>query len=232
MNLGVCVSTSWIQEQTDIKGTATDAVLTLAAISVQPELKSRIRDADQGDEQHQRYRELARTNPASTFKENEDGLLYFNQRVCVLEQGGLRREILQEAHESGYTIHPGEVKMYRDLRTQFWWPNMKKDVSEFVARCITCQQVKAERRKIAGLLYPNSRAQMKFQIITMDFITGLPRTQKRYDSIWVIVDTLTKVAHFIPLRNPTSGGELAELFLQYQFKYHGVPETIISDRDT
>ena len=232
MNLGVCVSLEWIQRQSTTEEIPTDNLLTLAAITVRSDLKARLGTTSQEDALILKYRELARNQPGSRFKEGGDGLLYFDNRICVPDQTELRNEILTEAHESGYTIHPGEVKMYKDLRALFWWPNMKKEVAEFVARCIVCQQVKAERKKIAGLLYPNSRAQEKFQIITMDFITGLPRTRRKHDSIWVIVDTLTKIAHFIPLTTTTSGRDLATLFFDYQFKYHGCPETIISDRDT
>ncbi|KAJ1692761.1 hypothetical protein LUZ63_009459 [Rhynchospora breviuscula] len=239
MNLGVGISSEGCHEKArlsdnkgSVRNTEANALIVLTAMVVQPDLRARIRMAIDADPKCKKFQEHARTNETSRFKLNDEGLLCFDDRVCVPENTELRKEILSEAHESGYTIHPGEVKMYKDLRRYFWWPNMKKDVSEFVAKCMVCQQVKADRKKIPGLLYPNSRAQEKFQIITMDFVTGLPRTVKRYEAIWVIVDTLTKIAHFIPLKAEVSGRELAELFFRYQIKYHGCPETIISDRDT
>ena len=108
---------------------------------------------------------------------------------------------------------------------------MKRNVQSYVEKCQVCQQVKADRRKKAGLLRPLELPTRKFESITMDFVTGFPRTVGRYDSIWVIVDRLTKIAHFIPLRIETSGRELADLFMKYQFKYHGCSRSIISDRD-
>jgi len=143
----------------------------------------------------------------------------------------LKNLILSEAHDSGYTIHPGEVKMYQDLKRYFWWPKMERNVQNYVEKCQVCQQVKADRRKKAGLLRPLEIPMRKFESITMDFVTGFPRTVGRYDAIWVIVDRLMKIAHFIPLRIETSGRELADLFLQYQFKYHGCSRHIVSDRD-
>ena len=121
--------------------------------------------------------------------------------------------------------------MYQDLKQHLWWPKMKRNVQNYVEKCQVCKQVKADRRKKAGLLRPLEIPMRKFESITMDFVTGFPRTVGRYDAIWVIVDRLTKIAHFIPLRIETSGRELADLFLKYQFKYHGCSRNIISDRD-
>ena len=108
---------------------------------------------------------------------------------------------------------------------------MKREVQRYVEKCQICQQVKADRRRKAGLLRPLEIPTRKFESITMDFVSGFPRTVGRYNTVWVIVDRLTKIAHFIPLRIETSGQELAELFLKYQFKYHGCSRNIISDRD-
>ena len=112
----------------------------------------------------------------------------------------IRKLILQEAHDSPYSIHPGNTKMYLDLKERFWWIEMKKDIAEYVAVCDVCQRVKAEHQKPAGLLQPMPIPELKWDKLGMDFITGLPRTQSGYDSIWVVVDRLTKVAHFIPVK--------------------------------
>ncbi|KAL0426180.1 UNVERIFIED_CONTAM: hypothetical protein Slati_2792800 [Sesamum latifolium] len=97
-------------------------------------------------------------------------------------------------------MHPGTVKMYLNLRPYYWWQTMKKDVAEFVAKCMTRQQVKAEHQAPAGKLRPLSIPKWKWEKITMDFIVGLPRTLRKHDAIWVIVDRLTKSAHFLPIR--------------------------------
>jgi hypothetical protein len=108
---------------------------------------------------------------------------------------------------------------------------MKTEIAEFVARCIVCQQVKIEHQKPAGLLQPLEIPEWKWEQITMDFVSGLPRTKKGYDSIWVIVDGLTKSAHFIPVKTTYKTPKFAELFIEQIVKLHGVPLSIVSDRD-
>ncbi|WVZ84782.1 hypothetical protein U9M48_031771 [Paspalum notatum var. saurae] len=107
---------------------------------------------------------------------------------------------------------------------------MKRAVAEFVAVCDTCQRVKAEHQRPAGLMQPLKIPEWKWEEISMDFIVGLPRTQKGYNSIWVVVDRLTKVAHFIPVNTTYSGARLAELYISRIVCLHGVPKRIISDR--
>ena len=95
--------------------------------------------------------------------------------------------------------------MYQDLKQNYWWSGMKKDIGEYVALCDTCQRVKAEHQRPAGLLQPLKIPEWKWDEISMDFIVGLPRSQRGYDSIWVVVDRLTKVAHFIPVKTTYRG---------------------------
>ena len=90
--------------------------------------------------------------------------------------------------------------MYHDLRKVFWWESLKKDIAEFVDKCPNCQKVKAEHQKPGGLLEEIQLPTWKWEDINMDFVVGLPRTQKQYESIWVIVDRLTKSTHFIPVK--------------------------------
>jgi hypothetical protein len=113
-------------------------------------------------------------------------------------------KILREAHESAYSIHTGGNKMYHDLNATYWWYGMKRDVAEYVVLCDTCQRVKAEHQRPADLLQPLQVPEWKWKEIDMDFIVGLLRTQLGYDSIWVIMDRLTKVAHFIPVKTTYS----------------------------
>jgi hypothetical protein len=102
----------------------------------------------------------------------------------------LCQQILDEAHLSRYSIHPGSNKMYQDLKQRFWWTKMKIEIARYVARCDICQRVKAVHLKSAGPLQPLPIPAWKWEDISMDFIVGLPKTSKGYDSIWVIVDLI------------------------------------------
>jgi hypothetical protein len=122
--------------------------------------------------------------------------------------------------------------MYQDLKTLYWWYDMKRDVAEYVALCDTCQRVKAEHQRPAGLLQPLKVPEGKWEEISMDFIVGLPRTQGGHDYIWVIVDRFTKVAHFIPVKTTYTGARLAEMYMAQIVCLHGVPKKIVSNRGT
>ncbi|GKC20278.1 putative reverse transcriptase domain-containing protein [Tanacetum coccineum] len=103
---------------------------------------------------------------------------------------------MDEAYKSKYSIHPGADKMYYDLRDRYWWPRIKKDIVEYVSKCLTCLKVKAEHQNTSGLLQQHEIPTWKWEGIAMDFVTKLPRTSSGHDTIWVIVDRLTKSAHF------------------------------------
>ncbi|GJR32486.1 putative reverse transcriptase domain-containing protein [Tanacetum coccineum] len=107
---------------------------------------------------------------------------------------------MHESHKSKYSIHPSSDKMYQDLKKLYWWPNMKTIIAEYVGKCLTCSRVKAECQKPSGLLVQLEIPMWKWEIITMDFVIKLPKTSNGHDTIWVIVDRLTKSAHFIPTR--------------------------------
>uniref|UniRef100_A0A2N9G313 RNA-directed DNA polymerase n=1 Tax=Fagus sylvatica TaxID=28930 RepID=A0A2N9G313_FAGSY len=143
----------------------------------------------------------------------------------------LKEEILSEAHNTGYTVHPGGTKMYRDLKGTFWWNNMKREIAGYVARCLVCQQVKIEHQRPGGLLQPLPIPEWKWEHISMDFVTGFPRTPSGNDSIWVIVDRLTKSAHFLAIKVGLSLEKLAKLYVNEIVRLHRVPVTIVSDRD-
>jgi hypothetical protein len=158
--------------------------------------------------------------------------LWYKGRIYVPNVKELKDKILCEAHESVYFIHPRGNKMYHDLKATYWWYSMKRDVAEYVALCDTCQRVKAEHQRPAGLLQPLQVPEWKWEEIAMNFIVGLPRTQSGYDSIWVIVNQLTKVAHFIPIKTTYSGLQLAELYMSRIVCLYGVPKKIVFDRGT
>ena len=121
--------------------------------------------------------------------------------------------------------------MYKDLRRTFWWPSLKRSIAQFVAKCLTCQQVKGESKKPGGELQPLEIPNWKWEDISMDFVSGLPRTRSRNDSIWVIVDRLAKSAHFLPVRKTNDLSSLAMLYLKEIVRLHGAPCSIVSDRD-
>jgi hypothetical protein len=106
---------------------------------------------------------------------------------------------MDEAYCSRYSIHPETNKMYQDLKKSFWWTRMKREIARYVSECDTCQMVKADHLRAAGNLQPLSIPEWKWENICMDFIMGFPHTSRGYNSIWVIVDRLTKSAHFIPV---------------------------------
>jgi hypothetical protein len=153
--------------------------------------------------------------------------MWFKNRICVPEIKELRETILNEEHDSAYSIHPGSTKIYQDLKQRYWWYGMKKDVAAQVALCDTCQRVKAEYQRPAVLLQPLKVPEWKWEEIGMDFIVALLRTRDGYDSIWVIVDRLTKVAHFIPVKTTYTGVKLAELYNSRIVCLHRVPKKIV-----
>ena len=142
----------------------------------------------------------------------------------------LRKQILDEAHLSRYSIHPGSNKMYQDLKQQFWWTRMKRKIAKYASECDTCRRVKASHLRSAGPLQPLNIPSWKWEDISIDFIIGLPKTSKGYDSIWVIVDRLTKLAHFLPVKITHTAKQYAQLYMDRIVSLHGIPKTIISDR--
>ncbi|GJW89125.1 putative reverse transcriptase domain-containing protein [Tanacetum coccineum] len=133
------------------------------------------------------------------IKHRSDGALYYLDRIWVLLKGDVRTLIMDEAYNSKYSVHPRADKMYYDLRNMYWWPEMKKYITEGIA---------------------------------MDFVTKLPRTSSGHDTIWVIVDRLTKSAHFLPVREDYKMDRLARLYLNEIIARHGVPISFISDCDS
>ncbi|GJZ41629.1 putative reverse transcriptase domain-containing protein [Tanacetum coccineum] len=166
------------------------------------------------------------------IEHRSDGTLYYLDRIWVPLKGEVRTLIMDEAHKSKYSVHPGADKMYYDLRDRYWWPGMKKDIAEYVSKCLTCLKVKAEHQRPSGLLQQPEIPVWKWEGIAMDFVTKLPRTSSGHDTIWVIVDRLTKSAHFLPMREDYKMERLARLYLNEIVARHGVPISIISDRDS
>ncbi|KAJ9543976.1 hypothetical protein OSB04_023683 [Centaurea solstitialis] len=199
---------------------------------VHTSLKEDILKAQEEALREDRLKDETLHNLEGRFDLKTDGVRYFKGRVWVPKTGNLRELILKEAHESRYSIHPGADKMYKDLKEYYWWPGMKKDVASYVGRCLTCSKVKAENQKPSGLLQQPEIPEWKWERISMDLVTKLPRTAKGHDTIWVIVDRLTKSAHFLPIREDYKMDKLARIYIKEVVTRHGVPISIISDRDS
>jgi hypothetical protein len=120
--------------------------------------------------------------------------------------------------------------MYQDLKQNFWWTRMKREIAKYVLECDICQRIKASHLRTAGILQPLPIPSWKWEDITMDFIVGLPNTFLKHDSIWVIVDRLTKTAHFLPMHTTYNVKKYVEIYLDQIVRLHGIPKMIISNR--
>nr|GEV92139.1 putative reverse transcriptase domain-containing protein [Tanacetum cinerariifolium] len=150
------------------------------------------------------------------------------EQIRNTQSEAIKRKIVRAEN---YSIHPGSDKMYQDLKQLYWWPNMKADIATYVSKCLTCAKIKAEHQNPSGLLQQPKIPVWKWERITMDFIFGLSRTPSGYVSIWVIVDRLSKSAHFLPVKTTDSMEKLTQLYLKEIVCPHGVPMSIILDRD-
>jgi hypothetical protein len=166
---------------------------------------------------------------AEDYPLDEQDTVWLKEQICVLQDKALLEQIMREAHDSRYSIHPGSTKMYKDLNTRYWWKDMRRDIAHYVACCDTCSRVKIEHQKPAGLLKPLEIPVWKWEDISMDFVVVLPRTPRENDSIWVIVDRLTKVAHFVPIKTQHRTERLVELCVEHILRLHGAPKSIVSD---
>ncbi|GKA71425.1 putative reverse transcriptase domain-containing protein, partial [Tanacetum coccineum] len=161
-----------------------------------------------------------------------NGTLCLKNRSWIPCFGNLRALIMHESYKSKYSIHPGSDKMYQNFKKLYWWPNMKVEISTYVSKCMTCAKVKAEYQKPSSLLVQHVIPIWKWENITMDFVTKLPKTTSGQDTIWVIVDRLTKSAHFLPMKQTDTMKKLTRQYLKAVVSRHGVPVLIISDRDS
>ncbi|GJX93047.1 putative reverse transcriptase domain-containing protein [Tanacetum coccineum] len=160
-----------------------------------------------------------------------DGTLCLNGKSWLPCYGDLRILIMHESHKSKYYIHPGFDKMYQDMKKLYWWPNMKADIATYVSKCLTYAKVKAEHQRPSGLLVQPEIPQWKWDNITMDFVMKLPKSSQGYDTIWVIVNRLTKSAIFIPMRETGPMDKLVRMYLKEVVTRHGIPLSIICDHD-
>ncbi|EXC31837.1 Transposon Ty3-I Gag-Pol polyprotein [Morus notabilis] len=197
-----------------------------------PTLKQLVKQGQWHDEEHSEvWNQFQSGEQIEGWQISPEGFLIRKGKLVVLNDSDLRDAVLYEAHRSKFSIHLGSTKMYMDLKRQYWWRGMKRDVVNFVAKCSICKQVKADHQRPSGELQPLPIPDWKWDHVTMDFVTGLPRTQEGYDAVWVVVDRLTKTAHFIPIRADYKVPKLCRLYIERIVTLHGVPVSIVSDRD-
>ncbi|KAI3740310.1 hypothetical protein L2E82_30738 [Cichorium intybus] len=203
-----------------------------ACMSIVSRLPELIRTAQEEAGKAEHVKSERMVSYINQLEENSQRLKTFKGRVWVPKQGEARKLLLEDAHCSRYAIHPGSTKMYRTLKSLYWWPGMKRDIGRYVERCQTCLQVKSNHQKLYGEIQPLPVPKKKWDEVTMDFVTKLPRTPRGHDAIWVIVDRLTKSAQFIPIREDDKVSKLAKIYIDEVVCRHGVPSSIISDRDS
>ena len=161
----------------------------------------------------------------------EDGLLYTkDKRLYVPKWGNIIRNLIKECHDSKWAGHPGQRRTRALLESVYYWPQIRDDVETYVKTCLVCQQDKVEQHQPRGLLEPLPTAERPWESVTMDFIIGLPKSE-RYGSIIVVVDRFSKYATFIAASEDCTTEETTRLFLKNVVKYWGLPKFIISDRD-
>jgi hypothetical protein len=158
-----------------------------------------------------------------------DGLLYRASKLCV-PASSVRLMLLQEAHEGGLMGHFGVKKMEDVLAAHFFLPRLRRDVEHYVARCTTCNKAKS-RLNPHGLYLPLPVPSTPWEDASKDFILELPRTKRGSDSVFVVVDRFSKMAHFIPCHKIDNAAHIADLFFSNVVRLHGMPNTIVSDHD-
>lgn len=160
----------------------------------------------------------------------KSGIIYYKQRIWVGNYTSLQQRILQALRASAIGGHSGYEVTYKRIKRLFAWPRMKHDMKNFVSQCSVCQQAKSERVAYPGLLSPLPVPEGAWQVVTLDFIEGLPKSAS-YNSILVVVDKMSRYAHFLPLTNPFTAFQVAMVYMNNVFKLHGLPTAMVSDRD-
>ncbi|XP_042387466.1 uncharacterized protein LOC121979543 [Zingiber officinale] len=204
--------------------------LKLSALIVKSNLLDQIREGQMVDQQLTEWKRKDEEKGHAIYS-TVGGVVRYKDRIWVPKMGTLREDLMNEAHNTPYSTHPGSTKMYRDMKLLYWWPGMKKDIVKVVHECLTCQQVNTEHQRPAGLLEPLPIPVWKWEEVAMDFVVGLPTTPKGSNAVWVIVDRLTKSAHFLPVKTTFTMTQYAELYIKEVVRLHGIPVQIMSDRD-
>jgi hypothetical protein len=160
----------------------------------------------------------------------QEGLLFKDNQLCI-PKCSMRENLLKEKHSGGLVGHFGNDKMFAKLNESYFWPRMRADVKRFMDRCRISQHSKGKRHN-AGFYQPLPIPNRLWDEVSMEFILGLPRTQRGFDSIFVVVDRFSKMAHFIPCQKTSDATHIANLFFKEEIRLHSLPRSIVSDRDT
>jgi hypothetical protein len=181
------------------------------------------------EEAAEKLSQLAISSPNGNYALHK-GLIRYKGRIWIGRNSKLQLDLLHAMHSSPIGGHSGFHATYHRIKHLFAWPGMKNQIRTFVANCSVCQQAKSERVPYPGLLEPLAVPNGSWQVVTMDFITGLPKSS-RYDCIMVVVDKFSKYAHFIPLAHPFTALSVATAYMKDIYHLHYMPEAIVSDRD-
>ena len=158
-----------------------------------------------------------------------DGFLFKGNTLCI-PSCSLRLSILDESHGGTLGGHFGEAKTLALVKANFFWPKLEKDIARFV-KCVVCMMAKTHGNN-AGLYTPLPIPNMPWEEVSLDFVLGLPRTQRNKDSILVVVDRFSKMAHFVPCNKSNDASHIADLYFKEIVRLHGIPKTMVSDRDS
>jgi hypothetical protein len=189
------------------------------------ELESKYEERkDEGKDKSRVIREL------DTY-ELRDGIIYKGNRIYVPNNTQIKKKILYEYHDTPIAGHVGVTKTVENVSRQFYWPKLHEEVKQYVLSCLPCQSNKPSNQEPIGLLQPLPIPEVRWEVVSMDFITQLPTTKHGNDAIMIVVDKLSKQAHLIATKTAVSAPEVATLFFREVVRHHGVPKSIISDRD-
>jgi hypothetical protein len=175
----------------------------------------------------QEYRQRVSEDQPKWTESN--GLILYNGRLIVPETGFLRTRIIQEAHSTALTAHPGKNKTRKIVSQRYWWPKMTDNIDRFVANCEMCRRTTIPRDKPPGLLQPLPIPERPWQHLSMDF-KSFPTDRYGYNMIFVTVDRLSKTSVSVPCKDTINAPELARIFIDRIWRFYGPPDTIVSDR--
>jgi len=212
------------------------AVYAAVVSSGRLDLKDKVQEALDSNEFYLQTKErMQQADIQGRYKDyalQDGGILKMRGRVYIPNSGELRKSVLQEMHNVPYAGHPEYQKTMIAVRKEYFWLGMKKYVAEYIAKCVECERVMVEHRHPIGLLQPLLIPEWKWEVVTIDFITKLPRSSSRHDSIMVVVDKLTKAAHFVPVRSTHKATDITKIYMKEIARLHGIPKAIVSGKDS
>lgn len=202
--------------------------VTMSKIDTDSSLLNEIKNAYRKDKL---YRRMEKRGYKHGYHKEEDGLVYYNDKLYIPRISSIIKLLLHEAHDSNVAGHMGINKTMELLKRNYFWPRMHQYVIKYINTCSKCQRNKAVNMASNGLLHPLPIPSRRWQHISIDFIGPLPLTKNGFNFILVVIDKLSKMAHYIPCHQSISGEQVGKLLFKYVVRYHGLPEVIISDRD-